>query len=99
MMDAPEFAFLAVVDDLTRECLTLVADMSLSGVRVGRELDAVIARRGKPLSVVSDNGTELTSMAILGWSQETQIDWHYIAAGKPTRVHRELQTGGSEMSC
>ena len=32
---------------------------------------------------VSDNGTELTSMAILRWSQETRVDWHYIAPGKP----------------
>jgi len=54
---------------------------SLSGVRVGRKLDAILARRGKPLSIVSDNGTEQTSMAILGWSQEAQIDWHFIAPG------------------
>jgi len=33
--------------------------------------------------VVSDNGTEFTSMAILRWSQDRQIDWHYIAPGKP----------------
>jgi putative transposase len=33
--------------------------------------------------IVSDNGTELTSMAILRWSQEQQIEWHYIAPGKP----------------
>src|SRR5690606_22853799 len=60
-----------------------VADTSLSGRRVARELDAVIARRGRPETVVSDNGTELTSMAILRWSQDRQIDWHYIAPGKP----------------
>jgi len=52
---------------------------------VARELDLVIARRGRPLGCVSDNGTELTSMAILGWSQETLVDWHYIAPGKPTQ--------------
>jgi putative transposase len=75
-----------VVDDFTRECLCLVADTSLSGARVARELDAVIARRARPLSVVSDNGTELTSMAILKWSQEAAIDWHYIAPGKPTQL-------------
>jgi putative transposase len=46
---------------------------SLSGIRVARELDAVIAERGRPLVCVSDNGTELTSMAILRWSQETSI--------------------------
>jgi len=83
--DGRRFRILAVVDDFTRECLCLVADTSLSGARVARELDAVIARRGKPSSVVSDNGTELTSMAILKWSQEAAIDWHYIAPGKPTQ--------------
>ena len=32
---------------------------------------------------VSDNGTELTGMAILRWSQAMQVEWHYIAPGKP----------------
>ena len=32
---------------------------------------------------VSDNGTELTSMAILRWSQDSRVEWHYIAPGKP----------------
>jgi putative transposase len=85
LTDSRRFRMLAVVDDFTRECVALVADTSLSGVRVGRELDAVIARRGRPQTIVSDNGTEFTSMAILGWSQETQIGWHYIAQGKPTQ--------------
>ena len=85
LADSRRFRMLAVVDDFTRECLTLVADTSLSGVRVGRELDAIIARRGSPQTIVSDNGTEFTSMAILRWSQETGIDWHYIAPGKPTQ--------------
>lgn len=74
-----------MVDDFTRECLCLVANTSLSGARVARELDVVIARRGKPSSLVSDNGTELTSLAILRWSQEAAVDWHYIAPGKPTQ--------------
>ncbi len=57
---------LAVVDDFTRECLALVVDTSLSGARVARELDAIIASRGRPPPmIVSDNGTELTSLAIL----------------------------------
>jgi len=61
---------LAVVDDFTRENLALVVDTSLSGARVARELDAIIAVRGKPLMIVSDNGTELTSLAILRWAQD-----------------------------
>jgi putative transposase len=81
--DSRRFRILAVVDDFTRECLCLVADTSLSGLRVARELDAVIAQRGRPRMCVSDNGTELTSMAILRWSQAHRIEWHYIAPGKP----------------
>ena len=82
LTDSRRFRILAVVDDFTRECLALVADTSLSGARVGRELDAVIARRGSAM-ILSDNGTEFTSMAILRWSQLTRIEWHYIAPGKP----------------
>ena len=35
--------------------------------------------------VVSDNGTELTSNAILKWQLDRRVDWHYIAPGKPTQ--------------
>ena len=83
LTDGRRFRILAVVDDFTRECLCLVADTSLSGKRVARELDAIIARRGQPLMMVSDNGTEFTSMAILGWSSDRKVAWHYIAPGKP----------------
>lgn len=41
--------------------------------------------------VVSDNGTELSSMAILRWQQESGVSWHYIAPGNAERLHRELQ--------
>ena len=83
--DGRRFRVLAIVDDYTRECLALVADTSLSGLRVARELDAIIRLRGRPDTVVSDNGTEFTSMAILRWCQETGVEWHYIAPGKPTQ--------------
>ena len=85
LTDGRRFRILAVVDDFTRECLCLVADTSISGQRVARELDAIVARRTRPLCCVSDNGTELTSMAILRWSAERQVSWHYIAPGKPTQ--------------
>ncbi len=78
------FRVLAVIDDFSAECLCLVADTSLSGLRVGRELDRIIADRKRPAMIVSDNSTEFTSMAILRWAQEQQIEWLYIAPGKPT---------------
>jgi putative transposase len=83
--DGRRFRILAIVDDFTRECLALVADTSLPGLRVVRELEAVIAHRGQPAGCVSDNGTELTGMAMRRWSQEMRIEWHYIAPGKPTQ--------------
>jgi putative transposase len=77
------FRVLVIVDDFTRECLALVVDTSLSGVRVARELDKLVARRKRPLMIVSDNGTELTSRAILQWQEDNAVEWHYIAPGKP----------------
>jgi putative transposase len=81
--DGRRFRILAIVDDFTRECWALIADTSLPSLRVVRELDAIVAARGRPAMIVSDNGTELTSMAMLRWSQERQVEWHYIAPGKP----------------
>jgi putative transposase len=85
LTDGRRFRVLTVVDDCTRECLALVADTSLSGLRVARELKQLITQRGKPKMIVSDNGTELTSNAILNWSDEAHVEWHYIAPRKPTQ--------------
>jgi putative transposase len=84
-VEGRRFRILAVVDDFTRECLALIADTSLPGLRVVRELEIIMARRGRPAICVSDNGTELTGMAVLRWSQEIRLEWHYIAPGKPTQ--------------
>jgi putative transposase len=83
--DGRRFRILAVVDDQTRENLALITDTSRSGLWVTRELDRVISERGMPGTIVSENGTEFTSMAILRWVQDNGIDWHIIAPGKPTQ--------------
>src|SRR6478752_2258044 len=77
------FRVLNIVDDVTKECLGAIPDTSISGRRVARELAAIVARRGKPGSIVSDNGTEFTCNAMLAWCKEAGIDWHFIAPGKP----------------
>ena len=77
------FRILCIVDDFTREALALVVDTSIGGQRMARELDRLIARRGRPAMIVSDNGTEMTSRAILEWTNRTALAWHYIAPGKP----------------
>ena len=77
------FRILAVNDDCCRENLCLMADTSISGAKVARELDALVRAYGKPASIVSDNGTEFTSRAILKWANDKDVDWHYIDPGKP----------------
>ena len=83
LVDGRRFRILCVIDDFSRECLATVVDNSIPGVRVARELDRIAALRGRPCMVVSDNGTELTSNAILRWQQDRGVEWHYIAPGKP----------------
>jgi putative transposase len=93
LTDGRRFRILAVVDDCTRECLALVADTSISGRRVARELDDIIRRRGqRPDTIVSDNGTELTSNAILGWTDETGV------GGTTSRPANRSRTGLSKAS-
>jgi putative transposase len=77
------FRILNIVDDVTRECLAAIPDTSISGKRVARELTALIGTRGKPGMIVSDNGTEFTSNAMLSWTKDHAVNWHYIALGRP----------------
>jgi putative transposase len=82
--DGRRFRILGVMDQYSRQCLDLVADTSISGKRVARELDKLVERHGKPETVVSDNGTELTSKAILKWAADNKVAWHYITPGRPS---------------
>lgn len=66
------FRVLNIADGVTRECLAAIPDTSISGRRLVRKLVALIERRGKPGLIVSNNGTEFTSNAVLPWAQETR---------------------------
>ena len=77
------FRVFNVEDQFTREGLAAEVDTSLPGLRVARVLDGIVAERGKPQMIVSDNGTELTCNAMLKWAEENGVEWHYIAPGKP----------------
>ena len=62
-----------------------MADGSLTGRRLPRELDRVAAERGLPPLVVGDDGTEPTSHVVLEWQQERGVGWHTTVPGKPVR--------------
>lgn len=74
-----------MADDVTKECPAAVVDTSISDKRVARELDALMTRHGKPGLIVCDHGTEVTSKAVLEWTQETGIARHFITPGKPVQ--------------
>jgi putative transposase len=77
---------LTVVDTFTRESLAIEVDTSISGERVARVLDRVIAERGgQPEEIVMDNGPELTSRALDQWAYERRIRLRFIAPGKPVQ--------------
>ena len=84
LSDGRRFRILCIVDDFSRECLAAVVDTSLGGVRVVRELQRLTIERATPETVVSDNGTELTSGAVLRWAT-SRVAWHYIEPGKPVQ--------------
>lgn len=72
---------LIVVNNVTKECLAAIVDTSILDTRVAR----VIASRGKPGLIVFDHGNEITSNAMLPFTQKAGIDWHFIAPGKPVQ--------------
>lgn len=76
---------LNVHDDYTRECLWIEADTSLSGCRVARILSQVSELRGRPKSLITDNGPEFAGLALDRWSHENQVEHRFIAPGKPAQ--------------
>lgn len=74
LIDGRRYRILCVIDDFSRECMVTVVDNSISRARVSRELDGIAERRDRyPLMVVSDNGTQLTSNAMLKWQQDRSV--------------------------
>jgi putative transposase len=74
---------LNLVDDFSHECVLQVADFSISGVRLTRELDKLA--RQQPKTIVCDNGPEFTSKAMFFWAKRHGITLHFIQPGKPTQ--------------
>ena len=91
---------LTVVDVFTRECLALETDTSIGSLRVVRVLEQIIAERGRPQRIRSDNGPEFTSRAFLAWAMEKQIELVHIRPGKPIEnAHVESFNGRLREEC
>ena len=85
LADGRRIRIFTLVDDFSRECLALEVDISLSGQRVSRILEALRLADRLPGTIVCDNGTEFTSKAMLKWSLEKVVKLNFIEPGKPTQ--------------
>lgn len=74
---------LTVVDSFTRECPAIEVNTGLSGQRVTRVLEQVIAERGRPQMLRCDNGPEFTSRHFISWCEEQRISLLHIQPGRP----------------
>jgi len=83
LSDGRKFRVLNIIDDYNRESLKIELDTSLPALRVQRALDQVIALRGKPANIRSDNGPEFISRVMEQWCERNKVSWHYIQPGKP----------------
>jgi len=95
-----KFRPLSIIDPFTRECLALEVDTSMGSRRVTRMLEGIIAERGAPQAIRSDNGPEFTSRHFLAWCTERKIEVVHIEPGKPVQnAHVESFHGKLRDEC
>jgi transposase InsO family protein len=75
--------WLSIVDEYTRECLTLKVDRSITSEDVIDTLAELFAMRGVPRHIRSDNGPEFIARAIQRWLQRVEVKTLYVAPGSP----------------
>ena len=83
LADGRTFRTLNIVDDFSREAPAIIVDQSLPGQRVVRELEALVAQRGVPEMIVTDNGPEFAGKALDAWAYRRGVTLHFIRPGKP----------------
>ncbi len=77
------FRILTVVDQYTRECLCAYADRSQTGEKVVEQMKLLVAQRGVPESITTDNGGEFAGQAMDVWAYQVGVKLHFIRPGKP----------------
>jgi len=81
LVDGRVLKLLCVVDEYTRECLTIEAGASLQDVIL--TLSRLMRLYGKPAYVRSDNGAEFTAAKVMRWLRDNAIGPAFIAPGSP----------------
>lgn len=76
---------LTLIDEVSRECLALEVDSSITGRKVGSVLNRVAIFRGMPKEILTDNGSEFTSNAMNAWAYDHKVGHVFTDPGKPTQ--------------
>ncbi len=84
MLDGRKFRILTVIDQWSRESVSLEANFRLTGRCVGKALDLAAQQRALPRAITVDNGTEFTSKALDEWAYRRGVKLDYTRPGKPT---------------
>lgn len=74
---------LTVIDEVTRECLALEVDSSITGRKVAAVLNRIAIFRGMPQEILTDNGSEFTSNVMNAWAYDHKVEHIFIDPGKP----------------
>ena len=74
---------LNVIDEYTRECLSIDVARHLRSEDVLERLAWLMATRGVPKHIRSDNGAEFTAKAVRGWLKKVGVNTLYIEPGSP----------------
>jgi putative transposase len=83
LADGRWFRILTVVDQYTRECLCAHADRSQTGDKVVVQMQRLVALRGTPESITTDNGGEFAGRAMETWAYKNAVKLDLIRPGKP----------------
>lgn len=82
--DRRAFRLLTIVDIFTRECLALEVAKGFNARDVVGVLTRLVGRRGAPIAIRCDQGTEFTAEALDQWAYNNRIELDFSRPGKPT---------------
>jgi len=83
LADGRRLRCLTIVDDCTRECLSIEVDTSITGTRVKAVLQRLAETRGLPRSITVDHGPEFEGQVLDAWAYEANVQLAFIRPGKP----------------
>ena len=81
--DGRKLKFLTVLDEWTRELLAIEVERSITSRYVTGVLEYLLAVRGVPGFIRSDNGSEFIADVIKQWLADKKVETLYIAPGSP----------------